>query len=105
MSSSAPTGRWATFGRQSSITTRCGTSRSCSGVRSDPLARREGAGGAGGPTSRDPDPGWSDERLVQACLAGDQRAWSALVDKYKHLIYAIAVRRGASAEDAADIFQ
>jgi RNA polymerase sigma factor (sigma-70 family) len=68
------------------------------------LARREGTG-AGGPTPGGSDPEWSDERLVRACLDGDQRAWSALVDKYKHLIYGIAIRRGASPEDAADIFQ
>jgi len=69
------------------------------------LARREGTGGASEPTHRGPDSGWSDARLVQACLDGDQRAWSVLVDKYKKLIYSIAIRRGASPDDAADIFQ
>jgi RNA polymerase sigma factor (sigma-70 family) len=54
---------------------------------------------------RSPHSGWSDERLVGACLKGDDAAWSALIDKYKNLIYSIARRYGASPEDAADIFQ
>jgi len=48
---------------------------------------------------------WSDERLVRACLDGDEQAWSTLIDKYKHLIYSIPIKYGASPEDAADIFQ
>ena len=46
-----------------------------------------------------------DELLVQGCLQGDQRAWGALIDKYKRLIYSIPIRYGASQEDAADVFQ
>src|ERR1700758_762879 len=46
-----------------------------------------------------------DERLVRACLAGDQAAWETLIDKYKRLIYSIPFRYGAAPEDAADIFQ
>jgi len=42
---------------------------------------------------------------VRACLDGDQEAWSALIDKYKNLIYSIPIKYGASREDAADIFQ
>jgi RNA polymerase sigma factor (sigma-70 family) len=49
--------------------------------------------------------GWSDDRLVRACLNGDDDAWAALVDKYKRLIYSIAVRYGGSPEDCGDIFQ
>jgi RNA polymerase sigma factor (sigma-70 family) len=52
-----------------------------------------------------PDAGWSDKRLVRACLDGNEDAWAALIDKYKRLIYSIPVRYGASPEDAADIFQ
>jgi RNA polymerase sigma factor (sigma-70 family) len=48
---------------------------------------------------------WSDERLVRACLKGDDDAWAALIDRYRRLIYSIPVRYGASPEDAADIFQ
>ena len=55
--------------------------------------------------SRVPDAKWSDERLVRACLNGDDDAWAALIDKYRRLIYSIPFRYGASAEDAADIFQ
>lgn len=54
---------------------------------------------------RGPHRGWSDERLVRACLAGSEPAWSALIDKYKALIYGIARRYRASPEDASDIFQ
>lgn len=54
-------------------------------------------------------PHWSsqapDEALIEACLAGDQTAWAALVDRYKNLVYSVPVRYRMSAEDAADIFQ
>jgi RNA polymerase sigma factor (sigma-70 family) len=48
---------------------------------------------------------WSNTRIVAACLAGDERAWSALLDRYKSLIYSIPLRYGAPPQDAADIFQ
>jgi len=57
------------------------------------------------PSGHGPDAGWSDERLVRACLKGDDDAWAALIDKYRRLIYSIPVRYGASPEDAGDIFQ
>jgi len=47
---------------------------------------------------------WSDERLVSECLKGNEEAWSALIGKYKNLIYSIPVKMGMH-EDAADIFQ
>ena len=47
----------------------------------------------------------SDEQLVAACLNGGEDAWSALIDRYKNLIYAVPRRGGASPEDAADVFQ
>jgi len=47
---------------------------------------------------------WSDEGLVTECLNGNEQAWSALIDKYKNLIYSIPVKMGMH-EDAADIFQ
>jgi RNA polymerase sigma factor (sigma-70 family) len=46
----------------------------------------------------------SDERLIRRCLKGDQEAWSALIDKYKNLIYSIPVKLGMH-QDASDIFQ
>lgn len=53
----------------------------------------------------EPSVTWSDERLVRACLKGNQQAWTALIAKYKNLIYSIPVKYGAPPEDAADIFQ
>ena len=48
---------------------------------------------------------WTDGRLVRECLNGDERAWAALIAKYKNLIYSVPLKYGASPEDAADIFQ
>jgi len=48
---------------------------------------------------------WPDEKLVEACLSGEQKAWHALIDKYKKLIYSIPVKNGFSQEDASEIFQ
>jgi len=48
---------------------------------------------------------WSDERLVRECCKGDPAAWSALIDKYKNLIFSIPIKFGLSREDAGDIFQ
>ncbi len=56
-------------------------------------------------SERGPQPGWSDQRLVGACLRGDERAWSTLVDKYKNLVYSIAIKYGAPPDEAADLFQ
>lgn len=46
-----------------------------------------------------------DEVLVKGCLAGDQAAWDALIDKYKALIYSFPFRYGLDAAEAADLFQ
>lgn len=54
---------------------------------------------------RQPSPAWDDERLVTACLAGDERAWHALVDKYKNLVYSVPRKYRMTPEDAADVFQ
>lgn len=48
---------------------------------------------------------WPDTRLVAECVLGKEEAWSALIDKYKNLIFSIPVKYGFSADDAADIFQ
>ncbi len=50
------------------------------------------------------EPETSDERLIQQCLKGDQEAWSALIDKYKNLIYSVPIKYGMY-QDAGDIFQ
>ncbi len=46
-----------------------------------------------------------DEALVQECLKGNEEAWSALIDKYKNLIFSIPVKYGFSRDDSAEIFQ
>jgi RNA polymerase sigma factor (sigma-70 family) len=46
-----------------------------------------------------------DEALVRECLNGNKAAWSALIEKYKGLIFSIPMRRGFSREDANEIFQ
>jgi RNA polymerase sigma factor (sigma-70 family) len=52
-----------------------------------------------------PAAGWTDDRLVRACLNGDEEAWSALIDRYKRLIYSIPIRYGLQPDEAGDIFQ
>ena len=52
-----------------------------------------------------PLPDWSNTRLVAECLAGNERAWAALLERYKNLIYSIPLRYGTPHQDAADIFQ
>ena len=52
-----------------------------------------------------PAPDWTNTQLVAGCLAGDERAWNALLERYKNLIYSIPMRYGAPHQDAADIFQ
>ncbi len=54
--------------------------------------------------ARDGAASWPDERLVSECLNGNEQAWSALIDKYKNLIYSIPVKMGMH-DEAADIFQ
>jgi RNA polymerase sigma factor (sigma-70 family) len=46
----------------------------------------------------------TDEQLIEGCLQGDAEAWSALIDRYKNLIYSVPVRLGMY-QDAGDIFQ
>src|SRR5579863_1026878 len=49
--------------------------------------------------------GWTDARLVRECNNGNQEAWSALIHKYKNLIFSVPVKYGFNRDDAADIFQ
>src|SRR5260221_128619 len=44
-------------------------------------------------------------RLVKQCLAGDENAWSLLIEKYKALIYSIPVKYRLPPQEAADVFQ
>jgi RNA polymerase sigma factor (sigma-70 family) len=52
-----------------------------------------------------PGPEIEDSELIQCCLAGDERAWSVLVDRYQRLVFSVALRTGLSADDADDVFQ
>jgi RNA polymerase sigma factor (sigma-70 family) len=56
-------------------------------------------------SSSSPESGWTNTRLVEECVRGNERAWYAIVNRYKNLVYSIALSYGADAEDAADIFQ
>ncbi len=55
-----------------------------------------------GPSLLDPQ---LDARLVGRCLAGDARAWGALVARYERLVYAVARSYRLSESDLADVFQ
>lgn len=46
-----------------------------------------------------------DARLVARCQAGDAAAWTALVNRYQRLVYAIVTRMGLDEHGAADVFQ
>jgi RNA polymerase sigma factor (sigma-70 family) len=46
-----------------------------------------------------------DDQLVRACLEGSDKAWEALIDKYKNLIFSIPMKYRFPADDADDIFQ
>ena len=52
-----------------------------------------------------PNPGWPDERLVEACLQGNAQGWDALVDKFRKLVFAIILDFGIPQDDATDVFQ
>lgn len=55
--------------------------------------------------NRRTDASWPDPRLVRECLRGNEAAWSALIDKYKRLIFSIPIKYGFTVDDSADIFQ
>jgi RNA polymerase sigma factor (sigma-70 family) len=52
-----------------------------------------------------PNQVWTDEKLVRECCNGNETAWSALIEKYKNLIFSIPIKMVIPREDAADIFQ
>jgi RNA polymerase sigma factor (sigma-70 family) len=47
----------------------------------------------------------SDRALVEGCLAGDNGAWSALLERYGRLIDAVIRRYRLAEDDHADVFQ
>jgi RNA polymerase sigma factor (sigma-70 family) len=69
-----------------------------------PTSLETPAGAAPGSEENAPS-AWNDNRLVQECVRGNEEAWSALIDKYKRLIYSIPIKYNLSPDQAADIFQ
>jgi len=59
------------------------------------------------PSVPPPNPmaGWSEARLVEKCLDGDESAWCTLIDRYKNLIFSIPIKYRLSREEATDVFQ
>lgn len=55
-----------------------------------------------GPTPLDPS---EDARLLDRCLAGDSKAWEALVRRHERLVYAVGRSYRLSDEDLGDVFQ
>lgn len=55
-----------------------------------------------------PASGWqetSDTDLIIACRAGNEEAWTALLDRYNRLIYSIPLRFGLPRPIADEVFQ
>lgn len=48
---------------------------------------------------------YNDAQLIAACRKGQDWAWDMLVERYKRLVYSIALRAGLDEADAADVFQ
>ena len=46
-----------------------------------------------------------DHDLIQACHAGDARAWERLLDQYERLVFSIPLNYGLTADDADDVAQ
>ena len=46
-----------------------------------------------------------DSELVERCLKGDAEAWTAIVRRYRRLVYSVPVRMGLKVEDQDDVFQ
>lgn len=56
-------------------------------------------------TSRCGSPATPNAALVARCINGEFGAWNELVTRYERLVYAIPLREGLSADDAAEISQ
>jgi RNA polymerase sigma factor (sigma-70 family) len=63
-------------------------------------SRRRDRGGAAEQTARSVDAG-----LVRRCRAGDETAWTAIVERFSSYVYAITIRYGLSDDRAQDVFQ
>jgi RNA polymerase sigma-70 factor (ECF subfamily) len=53
----------------------------------------------------DPSSPFADEHLVGRCLAGDERAWSALVRRCTPIVFSLAIRSTRRREEAEDMTQ
>ncbi len=49
--------------------------------------------------------GTGDAALISACIEGDEVAWGTLVERYRRLVFSVAIRSGLSSDDADDVFQ
>ncbi|MBI3949175.1 MAG: sigma-70 family RNA polymerase sigma factor [Acidobacteria bacterium] len=47
----------------------------------------------------------ADAELIAACLQGESRAWEALLNRYRRLIYSIPAKYRLPPDDVADVFQ
>lgn len=63
------------------------------------------SGGGRKPRDGTSSRGEGDARLVKRCLRGDSEAWDQLIDRYRRLIYSIALSAGLDADHADEAFQ
>src|SRR5882724_3377093 len=47
----------------------------------------------------------TDAQILKKCLAGNEDAWAALIEKYKALIYSIPIKYRMPPQEASDVFQ
>jgi RNA polymerase sigma factor (sigma-70 family) len=47
----------------------------------------------------------SDQKIVEACLAGDDAAWAELVSRYRNLMISVPLRFGLAGDHADEVFQ
>jgi RNA polymerase sigma factor (sigma-70 family) len=47
----------------------------------------------------------SDRELIDACVRGEESAWTELITRYQRLIYSVARKLCPQREDCADVFQ
>jgi RNA polymerase sigma factor (sigma-70 family) len=61
--------------------------------------------GSAGPDSPRRQLLWSDAELVDACLAGRQFAWDALITRYRTMVYSVILKSGGASGEEDDVFQ
>jgi RNA polymerase sigma factor (sigma-70 family) len=47
----------------------------------------------------------TDRELIDACLRGEQTAWTSIISRYQRLIYSVARGLCSHNDDCADVFQ